>query len=745
MNALVFTATSIGRIHMFGITDDWFIDYRLPPGSHGLKMVEVGDIAYIVEEDLDDDEVSIVVISLTGANAVFKSGTFNSQFLDRIIVASSVHFYNDVRVPPTWRPFSEGDVLSFYASSFHKGKERLHAVRNLEHRDLFFFALTDQTVDFSELDIGKEIYDRARSNLVEAILSTPKEESENDAAGIILCERLPQGFVQGANLEQWYSTKLTAEQRRFVDSDYDGPVRLRGAAGTGKTVSLVVKLLRDARKFAAAGEETKLCFIAHSEGAVDLVGALSETLVTPAEFKGFGSSSCKVEIRTLYDIANENLMFELRDLTPISLDGAEGRELQFELILATLEDAWKSRIIRARFGNISKEILARWTQAVEERERSFVAELMNEFASVLDAENIRRGEDNAASYISRGRRPKWLLDLPKQVDRRFVLEIHGMYRQLLAEMDALSIDEMIADFNFFLDSNSWDRERDRDGYDAVFVDELHFFTALEKQTLHKLLKRDYDTDGVVRRPNIFMAYDLKQSTKDSFVDYFSADASVFSARSRLQNSEVVQLNQVFRYTPQIAEFLRDLDASFPAIDVPGEWNAYVGEAQLPNDDKPKLMRFGTDRELLEYVFDRARATARTIEGGGRRVAVLCVSESAFRRYQPPVRGRYQGSTYLIDSREATVEMRHVRKKFIFSMPEYVAGLQFATVFLIHVNQEEAPQNSGVGRRRQLVSSVYLGASRAEKTLWVACCEERGGPSDVLGMAIDRGSLVEVAP
>lgn len=745
MNGLVFTAKSIGRVHMFGITEEWFESFRLPPGSHGLKMARVGDVAYIIEEDLDDDEVPLVVIALTGSQGVFRSGLPNTQFLDRIVAASSAHFYHDVRLPPTWRPYSEGDILSFYASGYHKGKARLHALRNLSHRDLFFFALTDKTVDFGELEVRRELYDQARENLVAAIVEQPQEEKEEDAAGIILCERLPQGFVQGANLDQWYSSKLTAEQRRFVDLEHAGPIRLRGAAGTGKTVSLVIKLLRDARSLEASGHEAKLCFIAHSEGAIDLVGALAESLVPPAEFKSLESNTCKVEIRTLYDLADEKLMFELRDLEPLSLDGSEGRLLQFELISECLLEAWNKPAVRGRFRNASADVLKRWREAVAGKDRMFVAELMNEFASVLDAENIRRGEESAASYVSKSRRPKWLLSLPKEEDRRFVLEIHEMYRQELADMDALSIDEMIADFNFFLDSNSWDRERDRVGYDAVFVDELHFFTALEKQTLHKLLKRNYDDEGVVRRPNIFMAYDLKQSTRDSFVDYFAADATVFSSRSKLQNSELVQLDQVFRYTPQIAEFLRDLDAEFPAIDVPGEWDAYVGEAQLPNADKPQLARFGSDLELLEHVFDSAHSIARAIEGGGRRVAVLCVSEDAFRRYLPPVQGRYGRTAFLVDSREATVEMRHVRKKFIFSMPEYVAGLQFDTVFLVHVNREESPANSGVGKRRQLVSSVYLGASRAEKVLSIACCDDRGGPSDVLDMAIKRGSLVEVAP
>ena len=156
---------------------------------------------------------------------------------------------------------------------------------------------------------------------------------------------------------------------------------------------------------------------------------------------------------------------------------------------------------------------------------------MNEFACVIDAEHIRRGEESGERYLKRSSRPNWLLSLPSEDDRRFVMEIHTMYRRQLAEMNALSIDEMVADFNLFLDSNSWDRERERVGFDAIFVDELHFFTATEKQMLHKLMRRLADEEGRPKRPNIFMAYDIKQSPRDSFLDYFSADGSIFRSEA----------------------------------------------------------------------------------------------------------------------------------------------------------------------------------------------------------------------
>jgi len=744
MKALALTQESIIRLNRFGISDEWFGHFDLPSGNHNLKKATIQDIVYIIEEELDDDTGPLAVVQLGGNYGIFSPGRNNALILDRIILVSTAHFFRTVQIPTNWRPYSEKDLLSLYAGNVHTSRgARLHAQKNPNGTaDLFFFAWTDKTLDFSELPIDSNLPKLAREKFTDAILASSEGEVEESTAGIVLCEKLPQGFTQGADLQQWYNSKLTTEQRRFVDMPYEGPVRLRGAAGTGKTLSLVVKLLHDGMAFRRDAKGKRLCFIAHSQGALDMVRAMCETLVSPRIFRGFSDGQCRIKLRTLYDLAHEHLHFQLRDLEPVSLDGFEGRRFQFDLILDVLKEAWSSRITRGRFRSIDGDLKRRVAAAVQGTELGLVGELMNEFACVIDAEHIRRGEESGEKYLKRSSRPNWLLALPTEDDRRFVMEIHTMYRRQLAEMNALSIDEMVADFNLFLDSNSWDRERERVGFDAIFVDELHFFTAMEKQMLHKLMGRLADEEGRPKRPNIFMAYDIKQSPRDSFLDYFSADGSIFSQRSGLQNSQLVQLNQVFRYTPEVAEFLKDVDAAFPAIDVPGEWDAYVGEANLPSSSRPSLIRYSNDRDLLEKVFRQARLIARRIDGGGRRIAVVCVSEEAFELYQAPIRGRFKNDVFLVNSREATMNMRHIRKRFIFSMPEYVAGLQFDTVFLVHVNQSEAPEGVGIGRRRQLVSNIYLGASRAENRLIICSCDQRGGPSDVLNMALSRGNLVE---
>ena len=744
MNALVLTPRALFRLSQFSIGPEWFDQFGLPAEDCGMKRIVIDRTVYLLDAKLDTDETPIVVVNVGGEDGVLADPATRSSILERIITVGRSIYTDSVSIPTGWRKHQEDCVFSIQASS-REWRSRVHFdMRPMGRNDLYVFSRLDGQRSFDRVERHIGIYEAARGKLVDAVLTQPEEPTAASRAGITLSQRLPQGFVQGATLEQWYRSKLTTDQRDFVDKAHDGPVRLRGAAGTGKTLSLVVKFLRDALASEGSPKQVKLGFLTHSFASVDLVNAIGESLDPKGLLFGAGRN-VKLEVRTLYDLAHKNLNFELDQLEPLSLDGREGRRLQAELIASTLKDLAGSGIVAAQFAGISPDLKERWDKAAAGTDRRLIAEIMNEFASVLDAEGVRHGDERGERYAKGSYpRPAWLMNLATELDRRFILEVHRRYRRQLGEMNTLSVDQMVGDFNSFLDSNRWDRIRERDGYDALFVDELHLFTSIERQTLHKLIRRISDEDGKPKRPPVFMAYDLKQSPRDTFAQYSEGDTSLFSASTGLQNSQLVKLERVFRYTPQIAEFLADLDATFPAIDVPGEWDAYSGKAELADGAKPELTVYQDETTLFADVFEQAQRIARAETGGGRRVAVLCASDEQFDKYVPVAAGRYRDRHLPITSREPSSDLRHAGKRFIFSMPEYVAGLQFETVFLMHVDAAEAPTDASDGVRRRFISNIYLGSSRAEKTLSVAACMTRGGRSDILDMAMQRKSLVEVA-
>lgn len=746
MKAIVFSPSALFRMSQFSISGEWFEHFGLPDHTGPLKRVKIGEIVYIIEKNLENDDGPFVVINLSTDGRVFENNGSRLNTLERIITVAHSTFSTTVLIPTSWRQHHEGSLLSIQASPRDQNwRSRLHfEMRPKGSSDLFAFSRTEETVKFGDLDRHLEVYQEARDSLVDAILAPSHEAAPETRAGITLSRRLSQGFVQGGSLDHWYKSKLTVDQRNFVDKPHDGPVRLRGSAGTGKTLSLVIKCFRDALAAEKNCRQAKYGFVTHSAASVDLVYAIGETFDVEGLLMGAGKY-CQLEVRTLYDLAHAHLHFDLDELKPLSLDGREGRRMQYELIESVLRESAASTILKMQFSDLSENLATGWNDVASLSSKRLVAEIMNEFASVLDADSIRAGEELGERYAKGGRpRPTWLMALPKEIDRRFILEVHRRYRLLLDDMNALSVDQMIGDFNSFLNYNRWDKIRKRAGYDALFVDELHLFTSIERQTLHKLIRNNVEEGGRPRRPPIFMAYDLKQSPRDTFTQYGESDNNLFGASTGLQNSELVKLDRVFRYTPQIAEFLADLDATFPAIDIPGEWDAYAGKAELADGSVPEVTVFKDERSLFSNVMSLAERTARFIDGGGRRVAVLCVSEDRFDQYVKTASGQFAGRHIAITSREPTSELRHAGKRFVLSMPEYVAGLQFDTVFLVNVDAQEAPVDAGDGVRRRFISSVYLGSSRAEKTLKISACATRGGMSDILRMAVDRHSLKEIA-
>ncbi|BAM90986.1 hypothetical protein S58_50070 [Bradyrhizobium oligotrophicum S58] len=742
IKGLVFDPSSFFSVLQCEIDDDWFEHYEIPTALHSVKRIPCGDLVFFLDIALNDETKPIIVIDLTEPYPIFRKDRVDRYVLDRLSTVGRAILTNSVSIPFNWHSHGQGSLQSVYAANKNiGGGSRIHFDSNpAGNKDLLFFSRVDAPIEFSKLHTADDVYLSARSLLNEAIKSPPPRRiNPANVTGINLSRRLPESFSRGATLDQWYETKLTEEQREFVDKSYDGPVRLRGAAGTGKTLSLAVKFVRDALAFHRNSTSRRLCFLTHSSGTVDQVTGICLELDSRGILTG-QSKHVITHIRTLYDLAYDYLKFDLDDLTPLSLDGRDGRKMQAELISGILIEM-RSDVTLARFRDISDNLQASWAaQKSSDAHQRLVLELMNEFASILDADGIWAGTEKGEKYAKGqiGYRAVWLMSLPTERDRRFVLEIHRRYRSLLTEMNTLSVDQMVADFNSFLDSNTWDRLKSTKGFDAIFVDELHLFTSIERQVLHKLIRNTIGGDGITTRPPIFMAYDVKQSPRDTFTYVGEGDGTLFSASTQLQKSELVKLSKVFRYTPQIAEFLYDLDATFPAIDLAGEWEKFAITAEVADGDIPSLSIFKDEAELLRRVFDTAHDQARRL--GGKRVAILCVNDQLFDHYDNISRKRYEGRIIHVNSREPNLDLRHAGKKVIFSMPEYVAGLQFEVVHLLHVDAQDYPKELSIGEQRRVISSIYLGSSRAERGLHLHCCESRGGHASLLNLGIKRGSL-----
>lgn len=728
ISALVIDQKSISILDRAFVEDAWLQKFEVPQNTDGLRRVESKDIVYLLSKDADLDDGYLVINTAVFAPAAALAKPRTA--FERVIRVALRHFDRNIAIPIQWQPYHTGSRLSVFAQPSREAKQRVYFDQSPDGTDnLYAFAVTSTPEDLDRVPEDNELYQRAIEGIYDALLNDSPGAPPVGNFGVLLSEPLGVQLASAGTLQEWYEQRLNREQRLFVDRPHDRPVRLRGAAGTGKTQSMVVKCLRDL--YADADGDKTFAFLTHSSALAHtavrgMLHALDPTerwtsLKTP-------SGQPRLWIGTIYELAQEKLGYEKKGLRPLSLDGRDGREYQRILIEQAIDKVVRDpRIVLDLFPGCP-DFQARLKNRGEDA--SLIDELMNEFACVLDLEAIKKDTQEANRY-ARGSREPWQMALPSEAHRRVVLEIHDIYRALLRAEKMLGMDQMIADFDGYLGTHEWGALRERDGFDLVFVDEYHYFTRAEAMLLHNLFKTRAQVGG---RWPLLMAYDIKQATNDVAVS-----GGMESFRNPgVGESVLTELKQVYRSTPQITAFLRDLDASFPAMDLEGEYATYVAESQQDDGETPTLTVYENDIRLIDNVFEQATRMARGIDGGGSQVAVLCLNETLFDKIR--IAGRVRDKFVPITSREDLKELRYAKNKCVFSMPEFVAGLQFHTVILIHADSADYDEDQGQGTRRRYVSRVYLGASRASHFILLASSKEHGGPSQLLDAPLANTTL-----
>ena len=172
----------------------------------------------------------------------------------------------------------------------------------------------------------------------------------------------------------------------------------------------------------------------------------------------------------------------------------------------------------------------------------------------------------------------WLLALR---EKEIVLDIYRRFRTSLIDMRVVSLDQFISDFLAYLNSFRWEAIRGRRGFDFVFADELHLFNRQERRTLGYLL-RD-------RSQRVAVAYDPRQSPRNTFFPGAAGGADRIWAEARLDaGARQFELTDVFRYTPQILAFMRQLNRHFPADDLAEEWAITFGNSMIPDHNQEHI-------------------------------------------------------------------------------------------------------------------------------------------------------------
>jgi hypothetical protein len=741
--AVAFDGWTLGRVLTTGeLPAKWPSDFDGQVPALFATRVEVGEVVYFLGPNRESEPL-LLVVDITVNSGFFgelAEGRRAEAFLRLCRAAHVSMFPGREAIPAKWGVYRAGSRVSFFAE--HDKRREPARIELDTHakgtRHVYAYCLgrkprvlAEVRIDYAALDAAVEGLDEARLHAMDALGLEP--EAQVGARHSLTTLGNDEKLGLGLSTKQWLE-RLTSEQRAFVQKRLDRSIRLIGAAGTGKTLSLLVKCLVEFERNFERQSGYRVLFLTFSQSNVNHI--LSAIASMDHEGVLNRSERATLKVCTVQTLAYEALRLDQYGLEPVSLDGIEGRNWQRWILEEVLE--------RYRKGDwlTRKARCSDWVRTGVEAEKgapaaaTFIGALMNEFACVVEPQGVRRGATERDAYI-KARRKQWMVDLPNREDRLCVLDLYDRFRARLREDACIGADQMTADYLLELGTNRWDQIRGRDGFDVVFVDELHLFNRQERMIPHLLMR---DTN---RPPVVVMAYDFKQSTRVTFGVPWDQVGPVHLSRDMgLGETERFELNTAFRYTPEIAALLEWIDQAMPAVgmaeELGNEWRRVSSRSSRESGQRPTLVPLDSTEETYSFVFPRAQQRARFLKRGST-VAVLCLSEQLFDTYVSA--GAFRDYFLAITDREQLSGAYKAGLRFVLSMPEFVAGMQFDTVYLIEANDGEVGEGADYqGRSLQFVSQVYLGASRAERVLEIYSSKNRGGASRCFLHAMQEGAL-----
>jgi hypothetical protein len=649
-----------------------------------------------------------------------------------------------LRLNPEWSPYRHNNLAAFFAVPRWMGALRWLAQMNPHgSRDVVLWELTSPSkpLELERFRPPLERYDEAVGRWEEAVAQAGKRfarRHRTERTGVsdtIDLAATSWGAVTGNRTYSAWLDRLTDEQRRFLDRPATTSIRLRGPAGTGKTLLLELKALRQLYQARDEGRSIRILFTTHSWAAAMQADAALRQL---DESGGVD----EIEVLPLLAIAEVLLPAERqgRGFELLGEDSLTGKTLQLKEIDSSLD-----RFVKGDW----LAYVTRCTSAFAERVNSdsgspqrnaFIWDLMHEFASVLSAHGILPGVNAARQYLPLPRMP-WMMPLETDGEKLAVLEVYSGFVNRLRDERLLSSDQLINDFINYLETFAWNLRRLDDGYDIICVDELHLFNEQERLSLH-YLSRDPD-----RYPLMFMAVDPRQSPTEVYASTAIGAIAVGEsgeAEAAIGDIESVELKTIHRFSPEILQLVRHINDSFPGLDLGEDW-AFSGDeietSVVKTGLRPTVMRHATKREEIAAAFDAAKRAASSA-GADDRVAIILLDPLALDAYAD-----YDGdkpNTTVIRGRDDIDALQYSRRRVVLSAAEYVAGLQFAAVVVAGF-PPESNRTANLGyQQRRLLSLLYLAVSRATTTVNIHVNAEDGGVPDVVASAVEA-KIVDIDP
>ncbi|HET6431249.1 UvrD-helicase domain-containing protein [Dyella sp.] len=592
----------------------------------------------------------------------------------------------------------------------------------------------------------KKVIESYESVLQQEAVRSRSVERESEAQ--LQVTDLSRGLRSGVgslfrSFNEWMPA-LTKQQSDFVLSPLAGPHRIEGAAGTGKTLSLVLKAVAALRQAEDEGVQRNIVFITHSDATRASISEVLSVIDAEKDYQNriLGLSQQSLTVTTLTQLCAEKLRHAISESEFIDRDAMESKGLQRLYIAEAIEEAIDkdlpahSRFMTPEFVELMKTESSWNLSQIFQHEISVLIKgrAAERFEIYRDARCIRYG-------------------LPAQTsaDKAFAFAVFKRYRDKLAIGGQFDTDDVVLTAIGQLDTPIWKRRRSKEGFDAIFIDETHLFNINELHLFH------YFTRGDSQFPIIY-SIDKSQAVGDpgwttqEMENAVANPAAIANMDASPGEGESVKVGTIFRSSPEIVDLAfcvvssgATLFTNFenPMVNASSAFTTAEESLAQP----PMYSEAPNEEALIELAFQRADALQAELSIRRADVLICTLDDALLGRLSEYASGLKRPVKILARRGDVqAIDQAVAGGMYVVGHADYVGGLEFGAVVLVGVDDGRVPpvQGAEADAARHFLNysahnRLYVAITRAKYRVEILG-EAARGVSKILEPAIANGLL-----
>lgn len=525
--------------------------------------------------------------------------------------------------------------------------------------------------------------------------------------------------TQNMSYAEWMSagSPLKDDQRKILNSDaLDAyPLRILGPGGSGKTLLmllLVIKKYNDNQHF---GVDKKILYIVHSNAMKSKITQRLQTLLND----NISIEEHNITITTLSEYCRNKLQLPVESI--LERDAVDAKNFQLEQIKDALID-----IKSNHQEQISESKLLSSVYDNDDLMEVFSSLILSEISISIKGHGL---EQDRKRYVESEKQLSRLHGILTAKERDFIYSVFEHYHhEVFENYSSLDPDDLALSLYGALKTPVWRLRRQDEGFDYIFVDETQLFNENERR-LFSLLSKEAS-----KHVPIALALDEAQS----FYGQSNAGLATLGIKD-ISNKSLVSIHRSTIDIAKLAFFIIQRSTHLFSSDFP-DFTNIQDFYDYGKSGKPTLEKEGPESpSFSKFILRRVRELR---SDNVRQIAIICHLESYWKNLEAEFIKTDLPFQIL---RERGEKIKAGDPVVVLCRPEQVGGQEFDAVIIIGLEKGALTINSNLALssaiEQQMIRETYLSITRARYRLLIAISKS-SNEAEILTDAINSGLIIK---